>query len=222
MSWRERLMTSVAKDRPIASGGGEVDWSIRAVRLESFRLLHRSGTHRTHERQPCPDRENIGSVWPPFHLVTGWVAELNVKSGQKAVQSLAWDNDALSGWWQGFMTPHNKEAIICNWCNLSIILTSFMFVSFLEGLVPWTRWAWVQRRSGHSDWTATQAGLLVKGRQTLHWRTSWTETARTTESLFREMKEHTWQVSFSQAAAFRLVKSDGRIAAPEMCLTDAW
>ena len=31
MSWRERLMTSAAKDRPIASGGGEVDWSIRAV-----------------------------------------------------------------------------------------------------------------------------------------------------------------------------------------------
>ena len=31
MSWRECLMTSVAKDRPIASGGGEVDWSIRAV-----------------------------------------------------------------------------------------------------------------------------------------------------------------------------------------------
>ena len=31
MSWRERLRTSAAKDRPIASGGGEVDWSKRAV-----------------------------------------------------------------------------------------------------------------------------------------------------------------------------------------------
>ena len=30
----------------------------------------------------------------------------------------AGDNDALSGRWQGFMTPHNKEAIICNWPNL--------------------------------------------------------------------------------------------------------
>ena len=97
-----------------------------------------------------------------------------------------------------------------------------MFVSFLEGLVPWTRWAWVRRRSGHSDWTATQAGWLVKGRQTLHWRTSWTETARTTESLVLEMKEHTWQISFSQAAAFWLAKSDGKIAAPEMYLTEAW
>ena len=31
MSWRERLMTSAAKDQPIASGEGEMDWSIRAV-----------------------------------------------------------------------------------------------------------------------------------------------------------------------------------------------
>ena len=50
-----------------------------------------------------------------------------------------------------------------------------MFVSFLEGLVPWTRWAWVWRTSGNSDWTATQAGRLVKGRRTLPWRTSWTK-----------------------------------------------
>ena len=52
-----------------------------------------------------------------FQLVTGRVAELYVKGSQKAVQSLAWDNDALSRRWQGFMTPHNKEAIICNWRN---------------------------------------------------------------------------------------------------------
>ena len=31
MSWRERFITSVAKDWPIASDGGEVDWSIRAA-----------------------------------------------------------------------------------------------------------------------------------------------------------------------------------------------
>ena len=31
MSGRERLMTSAAKDRPIVSGGEEVDWSIRTV-----------------------------------------------------------------------------------------------------------------------------------------------------------------------------------------------
>ena len=31
MSWRERLMISAAKERPIASGGEEVDWSIRAT-----------------------------------------------------------------------------------------------------------------------------------------------------------------------------------------------
>ena len=60
MSWRERLMTSAAKDRPIVSGGEEVDWSIHAV--GELRLLHRSGTHQKHERQPCPDRERIDSV----------------------------------------------------------------------------------------------------------------------------------------------------------------
>ena len=48
-------MTSAAKDRPIALGGGEADWSICVVR----ELLHRSGTHWRHERQPCPDREHI-------------------------------------------------------------------------------------------------------------------------------------------------------------------
>ena len=31
MSWRECLMTPAAKDRPIASGGEEVDWLIRAT-----------------------------------------------------------------------------------------------------------------------------------------------------------------------------------------------
>ena len=32
-----------------------------------------------------------------FQLVTGRVADLYVKSSQKAIQSLAWDNGALSG-----------------------------------------------------------------------------------------------------------------------------
>ena len=44
-------MTSAAKDRPIASGGGEVDWSIRAT-----------GELQRHERGPCPDREHKDSV----------------------------------------------------------------------------------------------------------------------------------------------------------------
>jgi len=49
-----------------------------------------------------------------LQLVTGRVAKLNVKIGQKAIQGLAGDDNALPGWRQGFMTLHNKEAIICN------------------------------------------------------------------------------------------------------------
>ena len=32
-----------------------------------------------------------------LQLVTGWVAKLNVEGSQKAIQSLTWDDNALSG-----------------------------------------------------------------------------------------------------------------------------
>ena len=37
-----------------------------------------------------------------------------------------------------------------------------MLVSFLDGLVPWTRCACVRRRSGDSDWTANQADVALE------------------------------------------------------------
>ena len=78
------------------------------------------------------------------------------------------------------------------------LFSSLTLVSFLDGLVPYTRWEWVRRRSGHSDCIASQAGLLVKGSRTFPSRTSWTDDIRTTDSLLRMMKEHTWQDSSSQ------------------------
>ena len=42
-------------------------------------------------------------------------------------------------------------------------LMSLMFVVFIEGRVPWVRWACVQRRSGHLDCKENQTALLVNG-----------------------------------------------------------
>ena len=69
-------------------------------------MLHRSGIHQK-------TRDCLVKIAFDDHLqlVAGRVAKLNVKSGQKAIQSLAWDNNALSG---RFMTLYNKEDIFFN------------------------------------------------------------------------------------------------------------
>ena len=51
MSWQERFTMSAARDWPMASGGGEVDWSIRAV--GEFRMA-------AQEWHPSETRETAG------------------------------------------------------------------------------------------------------------------------------------------------------------------
>lgn len=53
MSWRERFITSTANDWPIDSGGGEVDWSIRAV--GEFRMAAQ-GWHLSETRETALSR----------------------------------------------------------------------------------------------------------------------------------------------------------------------
>ena len=77
-------------------------------------------------------------------------------------------------------------------------------------------------RSLHSDWMANQDARVVKGNFAWPWRMSWIEVWRTTDSWVRGIKAQTWQVTSWQGGVLRLAKSDGRIAAPDTCLTEAW
>ena len=80
----------------------------------------------------------------------------------------------------------------------------------------------MRRRSWHSDWIANQDVRVVKGSLALPLRMSWMEACRTTDSSVRCIKEHTWHVLSWQGGALRLEKSDGKMAEPDACLTDAW
>ena len=97
-----------------------------------------------------------------------------------------------------------------------------MFFNFLEGRVPWVRWAWVHRRFGHSAWRASQAAPLVKGSLAVPDSMLWTNARRTTESSVRWTKLQTWQVGLSHSGALLLAKSEGKIAAPATWRTEAW
>jgi hypothetical protein len=106
--------------------------------------------------------------------------------------------------------------------TLRYLLTSLMFVSFLEGRVPCRRCATVRRMSKNSAWMDSHAPRLVKGNLTLPSRMSWVVTCRTTESSWRFIKVHIWQDRLLQSAALRLAKSDGKMAWPDTCLMDTW
>ena len=68
------MITSVAKDQPIASGGGEVDW---------LGLLHRRASIRnTRDCLVQIEGEQI-ALDNYLQLVTGQVTELNVESNPK-------------------------------------------------------------------------------------------------------------------------------------------
>ena len=70
---------------------------------------------------------------------------------------------------------------------------------------------------------ANQDARVVKGNHLAWpWRMSWIEVCRTTDSWVRCIKTQTWHVTSWQGGALRLVKSDGRIAAPDTCLTEVW
>lgn len=47
--------------------------------------------------------------------------------------------------------------------TLKYHLAAFMLLSFLDGLVPWVKWACVQWRSLHLDWIANQDARQVNG-----------------------------------------------------------
>ena len=89
-----------------------------------------------------------------------------------------------------------------------------MFVNFLEGRVPWVRWARVRRRSGHSAWRASQVTLQVKGSLAVPDSMLWTDARRTSESSVSWKKLQTWQVGLPHSGALRLAKSEGKIVAP--------
>ena len=81
-------MTSVAKDQPIASGGGEVDW---------LGLLHRRASIRnTRDYLVQIEGEQI-AFDNHLQLVTGRVTELNVESSRKAIQSHGTIMQSLDG-----------------------------------------------------------------------------------------------------------------------------
>ena len=92
----------------------------------------------------------------------------------------------------------------------------------LEELVPCFKWAQTHRRSGHSFWTLNHAGLLVKGRRLVLSRTSWVEMPRTTEDSDSWTKKQIWQFGSVQSGAFRLAKSEGRLAVPARCWRLTW
>ena len=102
------------------------------------------------------------------------------------------------------------------------LLTSFMLVTFFEGRVPCCRCARVRRKSAHSAWMANQAVRLVKGRRSSPLSMSCIDAFRTTESWVSFVKAQIWQALSSHGAALWLAKSEGRIADPDTCLTDAW
>lgn len=106
--------------------------------------------------------------------------------------------------------------------TLRYLLTSRTLVSFFDGRVPWRKWAAVRRRSEHSDLVESHAALLVKGSLDVPSKMSLVVMWRTTESSCWFMKVQIWQVGSSQSGAFRLAKSEGRMAWPEMCLMEAW
>ena len=106
--------------------------------------------------------------------------------------------------------------------TLRYLLTSLMLVSFFEGRVPCCRCACVRRKSGHSDCVANQAVRLVNGRCPLLLSMSWIDVRLITESRVSLVKVQTWQALSSHGAAFRLAKSEGSIAEPDTCLTEAW
>ena len=80
----------------------------------------------------------------------------------------------------------------------------------------------MRRKSGHSDCVANQAVRLVNGICPLPLSMSWIEVRLITESWVSLVKVHTWQASSSHGAALRLAKSEGSIAEPDTCLTEAW
>ena len=77
-----------------------------------------------------------------------------------------------------------------------------MLVSFLDGRVPCLRWAWVRRRSGHSE-----ADRVVNGRLGRS-RIPCVIVVRTTESSVRMMKLQIWHLGWLHSGAFRLAKSE--------------
>ena len=80
----------------------------------------------------------------------------------------------------------------------------------------------MRRRCLHSDWIANQDVRVVNGSLALPLRMSRMEACRTTNSSVQCIKEHTWYVLSWQGGALGLEKSDGKMAEPETCLTDAW
>lgn len=92
-------------------------------------------------------------------------------------------------------------------------LTSFMFVALREGRVPWRGSAHVPLKSGHSGCMANHAILVVNGNFVKPFMMSDTEVVQTIDSIDREANEQICPVASLHSAAFRLVWSDGKMAA---------
>ena len=108
--------------------------------------------------------------------------------------------------------PSAEMVVALRYC-----LTSLTFAVFLEGRVPWVRWACVRRRSGHSNCNESQAALLVNGGLTRPERISSVEVRRTTDASVCFTKLQIWQVMSVQSGGLRLAKPDGRMTAPATC-----
>ena len=79
----------------------------------------------------------------------------------------------------------------------------------------------MRRRSGHSDWTSDQAALLVNGSFVLPEITSSADMRSTVDSSSRFTKAQILQVGSVHVGALQLAKSEGTLADPARCRTDA-
>ena len=102
------------------------------------------------------------------------------------------------------------------------LLTSGILVCFFVGRVPWYSCEWVRRKSGHSCCVACQAARLVKGILAEPSMTSLTDKLRTTVESASVTNLHIWHDWSLHSLGCLLAWSDGRLAAPEMCLTCTW
>ena len=84
------------------------------------------------------------------------------------------------------------------------LLTSFTLANFLDGRVPCFRWAWVRRRSWHSDWISNQVDLDVNGNLVILSIISCKGVDLTTESSVSTMTLHIWHLGSTQSGALRL------------------
>ena len=142
-----------------------------------------------------------------------------VKSPSNTCRGMIMHSRVGARGWSRLTTSKPSFAMVA---TLRYLLTSLMFVSFFEGRVPCCRWARVRRKSGHSACVVNHAVRLVKGRCLVPLPMARVDVCLTTESWVSFVNAQTWQASSSHGAALRLEKSEGSIAEPDTCRTEAW